>query len=135
MAHERGFKPACIVFDSWYSGSDTLKQIRGWGWTGLTRLKANWLVNPDRTGLRSVASVELPPQGAVVYLKGYGLIRLFLIVDSNGDREYWATNDLTMTPLMQVCFADYAWTIETYHRGIRQYCGVERAQVRAASTA
>lgn len=28
--------------------------------------------------------------------------------------------------------AGYAWTIEHYHRGIKQYCGVERAQVRAA---
>ena len=132
MAHERGFKPACVVFDSWYSGLENLKQIRSLGWTWLTRLKANRLVNPDRTGLCPVAYVEPPPQGAIVHLKGYGLIRLFLIVASNGDREYWATNDLTMTPLIRVRFADYAWTIETYHRGIKQYCGVERAQVRAA---
>ena len=95
-------------------------------------MKANRLVNPDRTGLQPVATVEPSPQGAVVHLKGYGLIRLFLIVASNGDREYWATNDLTMTSLIRVRFADYAWTIETYHRGIKQYCGVERAQVRAA---
>lgn len=132
MAHERGFKPACVVFDSWYSGLENLKQIRSLSWTWLTRLKANRLVNPDRTGLQPVATVEPSPQGAVVHLKGYGLIRLFLIVASNGDREYWATNDLTMTPLIRVRFADYAWTIETYHRGIKQYCGVERAQVRAA---
>jgi hypothetical protein len=132
MAHERGFKPACVVFDSWYSGLENLKQIRSLSWTWLTRLKANRLVNPDHTGLQPVATVEPSPQGAVVHLKGYGLIRLFLIVASNGDREYWATNDLTMTPLIRVRFADYAWTIETYHRGIKQYCGVERAQVRAA---
>ena len=132
MAHERGFKPACVVFDSWYSGLENLKQIRSLSWTWLTRLKANRLVNPERTGLQPVATVEPSPQGTVVHLKGYGLIRLFLIVASNGDREYWATNDLTMTPLIRVRFADYAWTIETYHRGIKQYCGVERAQVRAA---
>jgi len=132
MAHERGFKPACVVFDSWYSGLENLKQIRSLSWTWLTRLKANRLVNPERTGLQPVATVEPSPQGTVVHLKGYGLIRLFLIVASNGDREYWATNDLTMTSLIRVRFADYAWTIETYHRGIKQYCGVERAQVRAA---
>lgn len=132
MAHERGFKPACVVFDSWYSGLENLKQIRSLSWTWLTQLKANRLVNPERTGLQPVATVEPSPQGTVVHLKGYGLIRLFLIVASNGDREYWATNDLTMTSLIRVRFADYAWTIETYHRGIKQYCGVERAQVRAA---
>ncbi len=37
-----------------------------------------------------------------------------------------------MTPLMRVRFAGYAWTIEHYHRGVKQFCGVERAQVRAA---
>ncbi|NMQ20695.1 hypothetical protein E4P82_16740 [Candidatus Competibacter phosphatis] len=37
-----------------------------------------------------------------------------------------------MTALTRVRFAGYAWTVEHYHRGIKQYCGVERAQVRAA---
>ncbi|MER2526872.1 MAG: hypothetical protein ABTR07_02975 [Candidatus Competibacter denitrificans] len=37
-----------------------------------------------------------------------------------------------MTALTRVRFASYAWTIETYHRGIKQSCGIERAQVRAA---
>jgi len=37
-----------------------------------------------------------------------------------------------MTALTRVRFAGYAWTIEHYHRGIKQFCGVERAQVRAA---
>ncbi len=67
-----------------------------------------------------------------VHLKGYGLIRLFLIVAPDGDREYGATNDLNMKALTRVRFAGYAWTIETYHRGIKQYCSIERAQVRAA---
>lgn len=28
--------------------------------------------------------------------------------------------------------AEYAWGSEVYHRGLKQHCGVERAQVRAA---
>ena len=63
-------------------------------------------------------------------LSTYGLIRLFLIVATNGDKEYWATNDLHMTALTRVRFAGYSWTIEQYHQGIKQFCGVERAQVR-----
>ncbi len=117
VAHGRGFMPECVVFDSWYSSLDNLKQVRDLGWTWLTRLKANRLVNPDRTGLRPVASVETAAQGKIVHLKGYGPIRLFLIVAPDGDKAYWATND---------------GTVEHYHRGIKQYCGVERAQVRAA---
>lgn len=131
-AYDRSFAPDCVVFDSWYSSLENLKQIRDWGWIWLTRLKANRLVNPDATSNRPVAQINTAPHGTVVHLKGYGLIRLFLIVAPDGDREYWATNDLKMTALTRVRFAGYAWTIETYHRGIKQYCGVERAQVRAA---
>lgn len=37
-----------------------------------------------------------------------------------------------MTALTRIRFAGYARTIEHDHRGIKQYCGVERAQVHAA---
>jgi putative transposase len=45
-AHGRGFRPRCVLFDSWYASLDNLKQARGYGWTFLTRLKANRLVSP-----------------------------------------------------------------------------------------
>lgn len=130
-ACQRGFTPACVVFDSWYGSLENLKLIKGLGWTWLTRLKANRLVNPERSGLCPVARVETPDEGRIVHLKGYGLIRLFTIVARDGDSEWWATNDLAMRPLTRVRFAGYAWTIEHYHRGLKQFCGVERAQVRA----
>ncbi|HRY16298.1 MAG TPA: transposase [Candidatus Competibacteraceae bacterium] len=131
-ASERDFHPACVVFDSGYGSLENLKQIRTLGWVWLTRLKANRLVNPDRSGLRPVARVDTHAHGTVVHLKGYGLIRLFSIVAPDSDREWWASNDLNMTSLTRIRFAGYAWTIEHDHRGIKQYCGVERAQVRAA---
>lgn len=131
-AHQRGLAPACVVFDSWYSSLENLKQIRGLGWVWLTRLKANRLVNPDRSGLRPVARVETNTHGTLVHLKGYGLIRLFKIVATDGNIEWWASHDLTMRPLTRVRFAGYAWTIEHYHRGLKQFCSIERAQVRAA---
>jgi len=79
-----------------------------------------------------VAQVAIEAQGTVVHLKGYGLIRLFRIVASNGGRDYWATNDLTMVAPTQRRFSDCAWAIDNYHSGIKQYCGVERTQVRSA---
>ena len=131
-AQARGFTPACVVFDSWYSSLANLKRIQGLGWVWLTRLKANRLVKPDRRGLRAVAQVDTGADGAIVHLKGDGLIRFFKIVAPDGDIEWWASNDLQMTPLQRVRFAGYAWAIKHYHRGIKQFCGVERAQVRAA---
>lgn len=131
-ACERGFQPACVVFDSWYSSLENLKTMRDFGWIWLTRLKSNRLVNPDRTGLRAVSLIATDARGCIVHLKGYGWIRLFKLVAPDGDFEWWATNDLQMSEVARVRFAGFAWTMENYHRGIKQFCGVERAQVRAA---
>jgi len=131
-AKDRGFEPECVIFDSWYSSLANLKAIRDYGWIWLTQLKSNRLVNPDRQGNRPVSQVELAETGTIVHLKGYGFIKVFKIVTPHGDIEYWATNDLEMTELARLKYADLAWTIETYHRGIKQFCGIEQAQVRAA---
>ncbi|MCP9493368.1 MAG: transposase [Pyrinomonadaceae bacterium MAG19_C2-C3] len=131
-ARERGFTPACVVFDGWYASLENLKTLKDFGWRWLTRLKSNRLVNPDNTGLRAVSSIATDARGCVVQLKGYGLICLFKIVATDGDIEWWATNDVAMSEWTRIKFAGFAWMIEQYHRGIKQFCGVERAQVRAA---
>jgi putative transposase len=131
-AHQRGFQPQCIVFDSWYGSLDNLKRIRTYGWTWLTQLKSNRLVDPDGQGNRAVSLVSLSENGTLVHLKGYGMVKVFKMVALNGDIEYWATNDLTMSDLRRLQFSAWAWAIETYHRGIKQFCGVERCQARAA---
>jgi len=64
--------------DSWYASLKNLKLIASFGWFFLTRLKSNRLVNPDRQGNRPIREVEIPPEGRVVHLKGFGLVRVFL---------------------------------------------------------
>ncbi len=130
-ARVRGFQPQVVGFDSWYSSLANLKHIRSLGWHWLTQLKGNRHVDPDRTGNRALSEVAIPADGRVVHLKGYGLITVFRIVATDGDTEYWATNDLTMDAATREALAGQVWTIEVYHRGLKQYCGVERAQVRA----
>jgi putative transposase len=130
-AHTRGFQPQCVVFDSWYSGLENLKLIRSFDWIWLTRLKSNRKVNPEREGLRAVSEVEIGASGRVVWLEGYGLVRVFKIVATDGDIELWATNHLEMTDLERVKWASFSWTIENYHRGLKQFCLIERAQVRS----
>jgi hypothetical protein len=130
-AHQRGFEPACVVFDSWYSGLENLKLIRSFGWMWLTRLKSNRKVNPDRAGSRAVSEVEIGESGRVVWLEGFGLVRIFKVVATDGDVELWATNKVEMGDLERVKWAGFSWAIETYHRGIKQFCLIERAQVRS----
>src|ERR687893_3953 len=82
--------------------------------------------------LTAVSQTALAAGGTVVHLEGYGRIRVFKIVSRDGDIEYWATNDLAMDELTRLAHAEQCWAIENYHRGLKQCCGVERAQVRAA---
>jgi len=131
-AKERGLAPQCVVFDSWYSSRDHLKLIRGYGWIWLTRLKRNRHVNPDNRGNRPLHEVTITATGTVVHLKGYGFVKVFKIVTPDGDIDYWATNDLNLGELQRLQFAEFAWAIEEYHRGLKQCCGAERAQVRSS---
>ena len=129
-AYARGFVPACVCFDSWYSSLKHLKTIRGYGWRWLTRLAKNRHVNKAGTSNRAVGEVEIT--GSIVHLKGYGLICVFKIATPEGGIAYWATNDLDMDESTQHPYAVWSWKIEAYHRGIKQYVGVERSQVRSA---
>lgn len=131
-AQRRGFAPQCVLFDSWYASIDNLRLIRDRGWRWLTQLKANRLVNPDRTGNRAVRECDIAETGTVVHLKDYGMVKVFRIVTPAGDTEYWATNDLNMGEGERLKYAEFAWGIEVYHRALKQECGVERAMVRAA---
>jgi putative transposase len=129
-AKERGFKPDLALFDSWYSGIDNLKTIRKLGWHWLTRLKKNRLVNPDNTKNIQIQYIDIPPEGREVHLKAYGFIKVFKIVSKDGDIDYWATDMLEMDEPERKKMAGYSWKIEEYHRGIKQFCGVERCQAR-----
>ncbi len=129
-AHKRGFAPRMVCFDSWYSSIDNLKLVRGLGLHFLTRLKANRQVNPDREGLQAISSIEIPDAGRVVWLKGFGLVKVLRIAATNGSAEHWASSQIEITELERVKYADFSWQIEQFHRGIKQQCLIERAQCR-----
>jgi hypothetical protein len=130
QAHERGFEPELVVFDSWYSGLNNLKLLRGLEWDWLTQLKSNRLVSTDRTGNRPIRDILIPPQGRVMHLKGYGWVKVFKTVGTNGDFEYWASSKLDMTIEQAASHALDAWQIEVYHRGLKQFTGIECGQYR-----
>ena len=52
QAHQRGFEPELVAFDSWYSGLANLKLLRSLNWHWLTQLKENREVSLDRSGNR-----------------------------------------------------------------------------------
>lgn len=132
-AKRRGFMPDYVLFDSWYSSLDNLKLVHSYGWLWLTRLKSNRQVNPDGSGNVAISTLEIGHEGRQVHLKGYGFIKVFRTVPPDGDAEYWATNDLAMSLSQRERLSQQAWSIESYHRGIKQCCGIEKAQVRSVN--
>ena len=133
-AKERSFRPRIVLFDSWYASVDNLKTIRKSGWHWLTRLKKNRLVNPDNIKNMQIHEIDIPPEGRDVHLKAYGFIKVFRIVSKDGDIEYWATDVLDMDEAKREKFGGYSWKIEEYHRGIKQFCGVENCQARKSQS-
>ena len=132
-AAKRGFQPELVAFDSWYASLENLKQVRQLKWHWLTQLKSNRLVDPNGAGNRPIRDVLIARQGSTVHLKGYGFIKVFKIAAPDGSMEYWATDDLQMTLWQLAEQAEKCWRIEEYHRGIKQFCGIERAQHRSAT--
>lgn len=129
-AQERGFAPELVAFDSWYSGLENLKLVRSFGWHWLTQLKKNRLLSIDRSGNRPISEWFIPSQGLKMHLKGYGWVKVFKTVATDGTFEYWATSKLDMTLEECAFYALDAWQIEVYHRGLKQNTGIERGQFR-----
>ncbi|MCI0458616.1 MAG: hypothetical protein L0Z62_16765 [Gemmataceae bacterium] len=102
------------------------------GWTFLVPLKANRLANRDGAKNRPPGEWPIEASGTVLHLRGFGLVKVFRIVATNGDTAYWASNDLEMTELQRLANAEGAWAVEEFHRGLKQHGGAEQAQVRAA---
>lgn len=129
-AQRRGFTPRMVLFDSWYSSLDNLKQVRAFGWHWLTRLKSNRQVSHTAGQSCAVSELDVPDRGIRVHLRGYGWITVFRTVDPHGNAEHWATSDLDLSSQGRDIYANRAWLIETYHRSLKQFTGLEAGQFR-----
>ena len=131
-AHSRGFRPKAVLFDGWYASVENLKRVRTLGWVFVTRLPSNRKVRIDHGPAVAVSDQSIAASGTEVWLPQFGLVRVFRIVAPNGDTTHWATNDLGMAEDTRRMFAELSWGVEEYHRGWKQFTGVERCQVRSA---
>lgn len=77
-----------------------------------------------------VSGLDIPGVGLTVHLRSYGLVKVFRTVDPHGNADYWATSRLDMTEPQRHLLADRVWLVEVYHRAIKQFTGIARAQFR-----
>lgn len=126
LAKSRGLNPEAVVMDAWYSSLDNLKAIRSHGWIWVTVLRKNRIVNRNVP----LETLHIPEEGLSVHLRGYGWITVFKFVAKNGRIDYVATNMENPTRGQVKSVTDSRWSVEVYHREIKQTCGIERCQAR-----
>lgn len=128
LAKERGIKPSAIVMDTWYSSLDNLKAMRNFAWIWVAGLKKNRKVNHDEL----LEKLEIPDEGLKVHLRGYGWITVFRFMAKNGRTDYIGTNIEFPTRDQVESITKARWSIEVYHRELKQTCGIERCQARTS---
>ena len=127
-AKKRGFKLRHVLADSWYSALGNLKHIHDMGWTFIMGIKENRLVNETRGAYLAVSALDWTQDRVrKVWLKGFGFVLVARIVFKNGDTRYVCTNDLALTAYSALGEeSKQRWTIEEFHRGIKQTTGIEK---------
>ena len=127
-----------IAFDSWYASVDNLKLVHRSGWTFYTNLKSNRKVSLTKEiGYQDLAEIEWTREqlisGQLVRIKEVPFwLKLFKLVDTNGDIEWVITNKLAedFTRLRAIQAVQVRWQVEEFHRSFKQLTGSEKCQCR-----
>ena len=122
---QRGLHPEMVVADSWYSSLKNLKSVRFHGWDWVMGLRSNRLVGKPHQQLRTL---DITDEGLVVHLKGYGWIRVFRFVATNGRTDYVGTSRTDLSQEQVKTYFERRWSVEVLHRELKQTCGLSRCQ-------
>lgn len=127
LAKNRGLNPQAVVADSWFSSLKNVKFIRSLGWNWIMGLRKNRIVNK---GI-SLEELIIPNEGLKVHLRGYGWIMVYRFEAKNGRTDYIGTNLENLTGNKVADLVKRRWSIEVFHRELKQTCGLENCQSRA----
>ena len=127
-----------IAFDSWYASVDNLKLVHRSGWTFYTNLKSNRQISLIKeTGYQHLDEIEWSREelisGKLVRIKEVPFwLKLFKLVDTNGNIEWVITNKLAedFTRLRAIQAVQVRWQVEEFHRSFKQLTGSEKCQCR-----
>jgi hypothetical protein len=137
--NRKGIKAKTILFDSWYSSVDNLKLIALLKMVFFAPIRDNRLVSLTREqGYIHVQDIDWTPDrlanGVMVKLKELPfLVRLFKIVATDGNIDWIVTN--FPDPISAQAVQDEnarRWSIEQFHRELKQLTGSEKCQCRKA---
>jgi len=134
-----------VLFDAWYACKRVLNTIAGQGWRYVAAIKTNRviLVNGRKTLVRHLAkgprryvTVQVSKKRtfraakAIVQLPGVGQVALFITKTTTGGL-FLISNDLELSPTQAVKLYAQRFTIETFHRDMKQYLGLGELWMRS----
>ena len=137
-----GLHPAAVTGDNWYSSVNNLKTVRNHELGLLFAVESNRLVSEVKGTWTQVQHLDVPEEGVVVWLKGFGQVKVFRTHLKDQKRHYivhlpsQTGCKTSLGKLRQFHADDFTrwhddhWKIEQYHRAIKQVCHIERFQVR-----
>lgn len=132
-----GLKPAWVTGDSWYSSLENLKFIRKQQLNFMFGIENNRIVSQIRGQYIQIQKFEdwSLEDSATLYLKDYGMVKVFRQLYKKSYR-YYIMSTANLENLESVTVVDFNrthdahWSIERFHRAIKQVCNIERFQVR-----
>ena len=131
-----GVKPRLVTGDSWYSGVENLKFLRNQKLGFLFGVEKNRTVSNEPGNYCRVSSLEIPEQGLITHLREFGFLKLFRKDFKKEDSRHYILYLPSEEMLGQltrgefVTIHDTHWGIESFHRALKQVCGICRFMVR-----
>lgn len=131
-----GLLPSWITGDSWYASIGNMKFIRKLGIKFMFGIENNRTISIERSQYIQIQNLEdWLDNEQTVYLKGYGMVKVFRQMYKNSYRYYIMSHfDLDQLPTITTMDFERVhaahWSIERYHRAIKQACNIEKFQVR-----
>lgn len=131
-----GLKPRIVTGDTWYSSIANLKFLRNHKLGFLFGVKNNRTVSNDPGKYSQVSSLDIHHEGLITHLKEFGFIKLLRKDFKKGDSRHYILYLPDSEKLQHISRQEFItihdthWGIETFHRAIKQVCGICRFMVR-----
>ena len=131
-----GLKPKLVTGDSWYSGVENLKFLRNQKLGFLFAIEKNRTVSDEPENYSNVRDLKIPDEGMVTHLRGFGFIKLFRKDFKKEDSRHYIIYLPSNESIEQITKSEFLtihdthWKIESFHRAIKQVCGICKFMVR-----
>lgn len=131
-----GVKPRLVTGDSWYSGIENLKFLRNQKLGFLFGIEKNRTVSNEPGKYYQVSTLDIPNEGLLTHLREFGFIKLFRKDFKQEDSRHYILYLPSEESLKQITKSEFItihdthWGIESFHRAIKQLCGICKFMVR-----